>query len=274
MRATRVRGSRTRWQASPRGATLTTTLQIFEAEPSRLPAQSLRDGQVDVWCLNADPAEPLPVDLQDMLDADERARAGRFVVPDHRPRFVLAHGMVRVVLAAYLDRAPESLVFETGPRGKPHLRGVGLSFNLSHSHDAIVLAVAQGLVLGVDVERLRRLEDRDGLVGRFFSAREQAAFAALPVGDRDEAFFRLWTRKEAYIKALGDGLSCPLDSFSVSCDTQARILEPALPRWSLHHLEPWTCYVGALAVEHPAPLLRIRRLMLSGRRLTEAATAG
>lgn len=250
--------------------TLTTTLQIGDGEPWRLSPQNLPATDVDVWCLLAHPGEALPVGMAELLDGEERARAARFVVEEHRLRFILAHSVTRAVLAAYFGAEPAMLVFETEPGGKPRLRDGALAFNLSHSHDAIVLAVTERFTVGVDVEWMRRLDDRDGLVRRFFSIREQGDFAALPEAERDEAFFRLWTRKEAYIKALGDGLRHPLNAFSMSCKPQARMLEPALPGWSMHHFDPAAGYVGALAVHHPSPAIRMRRLVLNGGRLAEA----
>jgi 4'-phosphopantetheinyl transferase len=228
---------------------------------SLLPPQRLGAGEIDVWCLPLDNA-PVPLaELHALLDPEEQARAARFVGADHRDRFVRAHGLMRIVLSAYLDSRAEALGFGLGRHGKPYLIGAeALSFNLSHSHDLAALAVASGMVLGVDVERCRALTDRDGLIGRFFSTDEQAAYLALPEAERDEGFFRLWTRKEAYIKALGEGLSCPLDSFTVSIGERAAILAPVLPGWSLYHFEPAAGYLGALAVDAVSPTLRWPRL--------------
>jgi 4'-phosphopantetheinyl transferase len=212
---------------------------------------------VDIWCFSI--AAPLAgePELHALLDEAEQGRAARFIAAEHRGRFVRGHGLVRLILARYLDRPARALRFGTAGHGKPFLLNTeDLSFNLSHSHELAALAVARGLTLGVDVEHCRPLSDRDGLVRRFFSAREQALFAALPEAERQAGFFRLWTRKEAYIKALGEGLSCPLDSFAVSADDEARILEPLLAGWSLRHFDPAPGYVGALAVAHPAPVLR------------------
>jgi 4'-phosphopantetheinyl transferase len=226
-----------------------------------LPRQCIEAGQIDVWCLPVDEASVPLAELHGVLDPEEQARAARFIGADHRDRFVRAHALMRIILSAYLDSRPEALRFGSGAHGKPYLIGAEtLSFNLSHSHGLAALAVGRGMVLGVDVERCRALTDRDGLIGRFFSTTEQASYLALPEAERDEGFFRLWTRKEAYIKALGEGLSCPLDSFTVSIGARAAILAPVLPGWSLHHFEPAEGYLGALAVDAVAPTVLWPRL--------------
>lgn len=130
--------------------------------------------------------------------------------------------MLRRLLGAELQRAPEALVFEAGTHGKPRLAGAdagsGLEFNLSHSGDHAMLGCAWRRELGVDIEQWRQMRDEAALVRRFFSPAEQAAYAALPAGRRSRGFFQCWTRKEAYVKAVGRGLGLPLDSFDVSLD--------------------------------------------------------
>jgi 4'-phosphopantetheinyl transferase len=158
--------------------------------------------------------------LHSLLSNEEQARAARFLSPLHRDRFAVAHGRLREILGARLGVPPETLAFEVAEHGKPHLAGAqvrsGLQFNLSHSGGQALVGWADDRQLGVDIELWRPLGDEAALVRRFFSPAENAAYAALPASGRTQGFFECWTRKEAYIKAVGRGLGLPLDSFDVS----------------------------------------------------------
>jgi 4'-phosphopantetheinyl transferase len=168
-----------------------------------------------------------------LLSGEEAARAARFLADIHRQHFVVAHARLRQLLAAPLGLAPEAIAFGAGPHGKPELAGTGaksgLHFNLSHSDGVGLVGWSWNRQIGVDVEVWRTMRDAAALVRRFFSPAEGTAWEALPEGERQEAFFNLWTRKEAYIKALGRGLSLPLDSFDVSHQSSAgaRLLRPS-----------------------------------------------
>ncbi len=154
-----------------------------------------------------------------LLSPDERERAARFLSPQHGDRFIAAHGLMRQVLAGLLERPAASLQFEQEEHGKPRMAGTadhGLAFNLSHSGAWALLGWSWGGQIGVDVELWRTMSDETALVRRFFSAAEYAMYDALPALQRRRGFFECWTRKEAYIKALGRGLGLPLDSFDVS----------------------------------------------------------
>jgi 4'-phosphopantetheinyl transferase len=153
----------------------------------------------------------------ELLDEDERARADRFVFERHRHRFITCHAWVRIVLGRCLDRAPESLRFTAGPHGKPCLADAAadLRFNLSHSGERALLAVTRGQEVGVDIEQERTIATLD-LARRFFAPSESQALEAMCASDRMPAFFRCWTRKEAFIKAIGHGFTCPLAGFEVS----------------------------------------------------------
>jgi len=160
-----------------------------------------------------------------VLDADEQARADRFRFPEHRRRFVVAHAAVRGILAQRLGVAPGELQFATNAHGKPFLVPPGAPlFSLSHSHEMALCAVSGAGELGVDIEWCRELPHAE-LARRFFAPDEASALAALAEHEQLAGFFACWTRKEAYIKAKGLGLSLPLDAFSVSADPQ---LAPAL----------------------------------------------
>jgi len=184
----------------------------------------LGTGEVHLWWLDlAAPAAPME-ELERRLDDDERARAARFHFDVHRRRYVAAHGQMRVLLGAYLGLPPGAIAFELEERGKPrlaseHTSGTpapGLTFNLSHSEEQGLLAIARGTTVGADIEVQHPLRDLDSLARSHFTATELRDLHRLPKERRHDGFFAAWTRKEAYVKALGAGLSVPLDSFEVA----------------------------------------------------------
>ncbi|MEJ5312274.1 MAG: 4'-phosphopantetheinyl transferase superfamily protein [Anaerolineae bacterium] len=199
------------------------------------------------------------------LAPDERARAERFRFPEHRARFIAAHGALRDILSRYLNLPADQLAFSTNPHGKPALADpdhVWLQFNLSHSGDLALIAVARAHPVGIDVEQMIPPDDFPRLVEQFFSANENAAFRALPASRRAAAFFAGWTRKEAYVKALGTGVSLPLDRFDVTMDPDApaRLLADRrhphnVGTWSLHTFTPAQNYIATLAIATPHPTL-------------------
>lgn len=154
-----------------------------------------------------------------MLDDEERRRASRFVHPVDRDRFVNAHAALRLYLARSLASTPREVRYLLGPHGKPRLEHLSqrtpLEFNLSHSGDLGLIAAAWGRTVGVDIERVRDVADAEDIAERYFAPAERAGLRAVPSGERTDVFFRCWTRKEAVIKALGEGLGRPLDSFAV-----------------------------------------------------------
>jgi 4'-phosphopantetheinyl transferase len=193
------------------------------------------------------------------LSADEVSRASRLHVAEHRHRFVIAHTALRSILAGYLREPPASLVFRQRPGGKPELdprrHGTTLRFNLSHSHDRALVAVACHRDIGIDVERIRPVSDLPGIAARFFSAGERAALERVPADRRLQAFFRCWTLKEACVKASGEGISGRFDHINVAIALD----EPASPVcivdardvsrvWEMFSLAPDPGYVAAVAV--------------------------
>ncbi len=217
---------------------------------------SLGESEIHVWRAELDAPAAAHDRLKRHLSPDELARASRFVFEEHRRRFVAARGILRDVLARYLGCTPAALQFRYGRRGKPEVDsgGLDLRFNLSHSGGVAVVAVARGREVGIDVERIRPEAATDAIARRFFSPREVEALAALPPKERLEAFFRCWTRKEAYIKARGEGLRIPLSSFDVSVGREAALLAvrgapEESSRWTLAELQPGPSYAGALAYE-------------------------
>ena len=186
---------------------------------------------------------------------DEKSRAARFRFARDRNHFIAARGILRELLGGYLHRSPAELEFDYGPSGKPALRTEGPSspvrFNLSHSHGLAVYAFALGREVGIDLEPIRPDFAADDIAGRYFSTRELNELRALPPELRPEGFFLCWTRKEAYVKARGEGLQIPLDSFSVSLTPgEPEVLESAdSSRWSLRSFEPAPRYVAAVVGE-------------------------
>ncbi len=166
-----------------------------------------------------------------------------------------------MILARYVDRPPGALRFDYGAHGKPALPGSPVRFNLSHAGGIALCAVALDRDVGVDVEQVRALPDLARIARRFFSPSEADALAGLPRAEREAAFFTCWTRKEAYIKALGRGMAVPLDGFAVSFDpgAPARLVWTTLDDrgpacWSLRDLDAGPGYAAAVMVEGPAAL--------------------
>jgi N-acetylglucosaminyldiphosphoundecaprenol N-acetyl-beta-D-mannosaminyltransferase len=220
---------------------------------------SLTPGEVHVWAV---PLEMSQLDRDRCvadLSEDERERAAKFIRDVHCHRFIAAHSALRRILAGYLGRSAYSLQFHAGPNGKPELANdlaETLHFNLAHSENLALIAVGTNPGIGVDVERVRLLNDFDELVGRFFSAREAALFNSLDVQSKPQAFFNLWTRKEAWLKAVGEGISHSLSLVEVAFlkGDEAKLL--GLPpgfdgqrdHWSLINLTPAAAFTGAVAI--------------------------
>jgi 4'-phosphopantetheinyl transferase len=181
--------------------------------------QALGAHEIHLWRARLEVAPGRREQLAALLAADERQRAERFVFPADRDRFVAAHGLLRLTLGRYGDTPPDGLRFTCGPQGKPELAGesgpAALCFNLSHSRQLALIAVARGRPVGVDVEWQRDDVAREQIADRFFSPREAATLRALPQAERLAAFYGYWTSKEAYAKAWGEGLRLGLDQVEV-----------------------------------------------------------
>jgi 4'-phosphopantetheinyl transferase len=216
--------------------------------------------EVHVWRAALDVAPTEAAGLRKTLAADERARAGRFHFERDRAHFIVARGVLRAILGCYLTRAPECLSFCYNAHGKPALAGgpdaQAIRFNLSHSDGVALYAVARGREVGIDVERIRCNLAVAEIAERFFSRREDAMLQNIPTEERHQAFFRVWTRKEAYVKARGEGLSLLSDKMDVSPasgEPDAPVGDRGDPsgaaRWSIQDLVPGPGYAAALAVE-------------------------
>jgi len=234
--------------------------------PASIDPETAKAHDVDVWLISCDSVNQIDSSAG-LLSPEERERAARFHRELDRNRFRVTHTATRMILAQYLNVEPRELRFVAQAGGKPEFdspfRSAGIQFNLSHSSELALLAVAREATVGVDVEWI----DPDLRIGevaeRFFSAAEVSVLNALPAEERVEAFFSCWTRKEAYIKALGEGLSVPLDSFEVAFGSQraaalvaVRSNPAELSRWSMYDLKVPEGYKAAVVVEGTAHRIR------------------
>jgi 4'-phosphopantetheinyl transferase len=222
----------------------------------------LQTGQVQVWAVRSLSESDCLPSLYETLSSDELKRAAAFRFEKDKNNYIAARGLLRIILGKYIGKPAEAIEFRYGPQGKPYLRDVennGVQFNLSHSEDCAVYAVTLGCELGIDVERIKDLPDMDSVARRFFSPAEVADLRVVPSELRAQAFYNCWTRKEAYIKAVGSGLSLALDQFRVSLlpNQPAALLHLANDAdsascWSMHDLRLWDGFVGAVAIPSPS----------------------
>ncbi len=226
----------------------------------KIPPVQLRitNEQVHVWCAGLDQCESRIQQLESILSDEEQSRAQRFYFQKDRDHFIVARGTLRDILSRYLNRQPERLNFCYNEYGKPMLaeNSGRLSFNISHSGNIALYAVTYGREVGIDVEQIRPDFAEEPIARRFFSPAETAVFSVLAAHEKKEAFFSCWTRKEAFIKATGKGVSFGLDNFDVSLvpDKPAALLsvkgdKKEARRWSLKNLDIQPDYRAALAVE-------------------------
>jgi 4'-phosphopantetheinyl transferase len=212
--------------------------------------------EAHIWRLEPEPLIDVSRYLE-LLSGEERDRAARFRFAHLTHSFIVDHGRMRLILGAYAGIAPQKLEFRFNEFGKPDLANCSepLRFNLSHTAGLSVLAICVDAAVGVDVEAVRPMDDWRDVAQSHFSRSEIAALDETASSDRRNAFFRCWTRKEAFLKAHGRGLSIPLDSFAVSVAAEAmpQLLEclwdeEETKRWSLLSLDVGMNFAGALAV--------------------------
>ena len=222
--------------------------------PQARPA--LADGEAHVWLAHLPSARASFDRYARVLSGDERARAEKFHFAEHRERWQMTRGILRLLLARYLEADARALAFEYGAHGKPQLKhaaNLALHFNASHAGDYAAIAMTRSGEVGVDIERIRKdMPRRDEIARRYFAPGEQQQLFALPEFERDCAFFALWTCKEAFVKARGDGIFSGLDQFEVALDPPHVVsvagTDIALLNWWMAALPPVPDYAGAVVV--------------------------
>jgi 4'-phosphopantetheinyl transferase len=221
--------------------------------PSNL---TLTDNEIHVWKADLNCEKADIQQLFSLLSPDEQQKAARFYFEKDRHHYSTARGLLRLILSSYLAQGPRNIRFNYNSYGKPALDSDLLQFNVSHSHELALYAVARHCNVGIDLEYMRTDFGWRQIAEQYFSTQELHSLVQLPESQQCRAFFDGWTRKEAYIKAKGQGLSIPLSQFDVSLSpiepaallhTQWDPLEPA--QWTLHALNPGEGYAGAIAVQ-------------------------
>jgi len=226
--------------------------------------------EVHVWLARLDQPLEMVTRSRSILSSDEKSRADRFHFEKDRTAYTVARAALKLLLAKYLDMPATNICFEYTAHGKPFLASAanspGITFNISHSGGLALLAFAIGRQVGVDVERIRPDFGTLEIAERFFSRSEVESLLAQPVDQQSVCFFNCWTRKEAYIKAIGEGLSCPLDRFDVTLavDEPARLIETRVASqnaadWLMHNLEVGPEYRAAVIAEGAGWRLRCWR---------------
>jgi 4'-phosphopantetheinyl transferase len=227
---------------------------LWQTPPPKL---TLTSQEIHLWRTNLDLPLAQVEELDNTLSEDEKSRAERFYFEQHRQRFIVARGMLRKILSYYLVIEPSQLEFAYSPRGKPYLAyPEALQFNLSHSQELALYGLTRDRLIGVDLEYLRTVTDVQQIAQRFFSSQEAAIISSLTDGDKEIAFLRGWTAKEAYLKATGDGLAGSLAEIEVSLTPgePLRLLrigtdDQTASQWTLYHLIPAPNYLATMAVE-------------------------
>ncbi|WP_420643161.1 4'-phosphopantetheinyl transferase family protein [Candidatus Leptofilum sp.] len=235
-------------------------IPFLSAWPPSPANPTLPADELHVWVASLNRSQTQLNQFWQHLSEDERARANRFYFDHDREHYIVARGLLRQLLGNYLQLPAHLIAFAYGEHGKPELAAEqatsGVRFNISHAQGVALLAFSRNREVGVDIEQVRPLDDGEQIAERFFSENEVAVFTAVPPEQKPQAFFNCWTRKEAFIKVIGEGLSCPLDSFDVTLKPgepadllQVKGSREAAARWRLENLEPANGYAGAVIAE-------------------------
>ena len=227
--------------------------------------------EVHVWHANLDLPDEQIADLTHTLSPDEIDRASRFRFPQHKNRFITARGQLRQILGRYLQIAPQEVTFEYSDRGKPFLPQQQLQFNISHTEDTALYAFTTQQVIGIDLEYLGKETEYKQIAQRFFTPNEAKLICNATQPDCKRLFFRLWTAKEAYLKAIGAGLVGGLDSLEVEVNCSApkiKIVQfddptVAVDDWTCHNLEMPSQFIATLVVKSDRQPLSIQQFCLS-----------
>ena len=233
---------------------------IQVTDSGRASSQPLADSDIHVWCASLDVSSQDLLYYRSILSEDEVGRAMRFVFEKDRIHFIVGRGLLRTVLSMYLHLEPVQIEFVYGPYGKPGLKpeltDKCLEFNLSHSKDLALYALNWNRKIGVDVEYIQPMPNMNSFAELYFSPRETAFINALSGEEKEQAFFKIWTGKEAFLKANGSGLTEPLNEVEISLETWKTFAlntrgkdKPQTKRWRLEMFDPAPGHQAALVVE-------------------------
>lgn len=216
----------------------------------------LMNGEVAIWHASLEQPAAVLAELQTVLSEEERTRAGRFHFQKHQNAFIAGRGILRLLLSGQTGIHPKDLQFKYTQHGKPFLAGSDIHFNLSHSGGIVLYGLSPDRQVGIDIEQIRPLKELEQIAKNHFSPEEYHQLSSVREDDRLAAFFRCWTRKEAFIKAIGEGISFPLQEFTVSLKAgyPAKLMSVRgsvenTHRWSMHDVEVPEGYAAALVVE-------------------------
>lgn len=227
-------------------------MQLIKLQEAWLTLPELPSSDVHLFYTSLKQPSAYLESLRKILSSDELAKAERFYFEKDRTSYIAARGMLRKILSHYLAIEPSTIQFQYSPYGKPSVPQA-IHFNVSHSHERVLYAISQKRVVGIDIEFIRPVQEFWEVAKTYFSKNEVAMLAKIPPQKQLEAFYQLWTRKEAYIKAKGGGLSMPLSSFDVSLGEPTRLLETRPDKvealnWILKSYIPEEHYIAALVM--------------------------
>ncbi|MDH3283991.1 MAG: 4'-phosphopantetheinyl transferase superfamily protein [Acidobacteriota bacterium] len=255
-----------------------------ESSEGRKLAEAVGEFEIHVWRVELEQPAVVVDGLRGLLAEDELARASRFYFEEHRRRFIVARAALRRILGRYLGLDPDRVAFSYEPKGKPAIAGgsdMDLQFNVTHTDDLALYAVTRGRPVGIDVELRREMPEALRIARRFFTADEVDWLRDHRPEERSDAFLTLWTRKEAYVKAIGEGLSCPLNRIDVweSDEGSGHVREPEAGSpeerpWRFWDLSVGSEHMAALAVPEGPALFRSRCWLPAGDTESSTATTG
>ncbi|MDE5123255.1 MAG: 4'-phosphopantetheinyl transferase superfamily protein [Trichodesmium sp. St19_bin1] len=215
----------------------------------------LSENNVHIWSTNLKLSSDKIEELSTILSPDEKNRANKFYFEKDKNRFIIARGTLRTILSRYLNIEPKKLQFTYSDRGKPYLKNTSILFNLSHSQDLALYGITKVNLIGIDLEYIRPMNDAENLAKRFFALQEYNLIRQLPPQKQQETFLKIWTCKEAYLKAKGDGLGGSLEKVEI-CLTPEKPVEffsingdiEEASHWYLYQFIPQPNYIAAVVV--------------------------
>jgi 4'-phosphopantetheinyl transferase len=221
-----------------------------------LPSPLLAGSDIHIWCASLSCSPDELSYFTSLLSADEKARAKRFYFERDRHHFIVGRGLLRCILGSYLEKESAQIEFDYGKYGKPSLtHDKALEFNLSHSKDLAVCAFGLNHAIGIDVEYLHPMSDMNNFAEQYFSPRESAYINSLPAEQKESAFFKLWTCKEAFLKANGSGLTMPLNEVEIFLESGVNAVLSSISgdkveamKWRLETFNPLPGYQAACII--------------------------